>query len=197
MCLLLETLKVCDGSFQHSRFHQERIDRSQSAHFKEYTKVCLQDIAIPVSPPSDIIKCRLLYGTTHIRTEFTPYERKSIRRLRLIEANHLVYPFKYADRRAFDALLSGVGENEEVIIVKNGKITDTSFSNLAFLSGNSWITPATPLLLGTCRARLLHEGRITEGEIRPEDLHRFRQVSLINAMLDLGELNLPVLEIFR
>jgi 4-amino-4-deoxychorismate lyase len=74
---------------------------------------------------------------------------------------------------------------DEILIIKNGFVTDTSFSNIVFFDGIKWITPSTYLLNGTQRQQLLQQGAIIEEEIRPSDLKHFRFAKLINAMLDL------------
>ena len=80
-----------------------------------------------------------------------------------------------------------MGDCDEIIIVKNGLITDTSFTNLALFDGNRWLTPKPPLLLGPKRAQLLEAGIIEEAELTLEDLRKAEKVSLFNAMIDFGE----------
>ncbi|EHG98104.1 hypothetical protein HMPREF9441_04061, partial [Paraprevotella clara YIT 11840] len=43
-----------------------------------------------------------------------------------------------------------------------------------------------------CRQRLLKEGKIKEAPIHYTDIHHFEQIGFINAMLDIGELSLPI-----
>jgi 4-amino-4-deoxychorismate lyase len=73
---------------------------------------------------------------------------------------------------------------DDVIFIKNGYVTDASFANLVFFNGSSWITPATPLLRGTMRERLIHQGIITEQLITAENVLKMKSVKLINAMND-------------
>jgi 4-amino-4-deoxychorismate lyase len=72
-------------------------------------------------------------------------------------------------------------------MVQNGLITDTSISNLIFFDGKEWFTPANPILQGTCRDRLMAEGRLIAKEIRIDDLDLFIGCKLINAMRDPEE----------
>ena len=81
--------------------------------------------------------------------------------------------------------------------MKQGLLTDTSIANIALSDGTHWYTPAHPLLKGTKRAALLEEGILQEKDIRPEDLPSFSTVRLFNAMIDWGELELPVRNIIR
>jgi 4-amino-4-deoxychorismate lyase len=81
---------------------------------------------------------------------------------------------------------------DEVIIIKNGCVTDTSYTNICFFDGKEWLTPDTPLLQGTMRRYLLDKGVIREVRIRRKDIQYFKKVSLINAMMELGEIIIPI-----
>lgn len=74
--------------------------------------------------------------------------------------------------------------------MKNGLLTDTSFTNVAVFDGERWLTPKHPLLLGTKRASLLERQVIKEADISVETLMNAQKVSLINAMIDLGEIEI-------
>ena len=80
------------------------------------------------------------------------------------------------------------GEADEVVIIRNGLLTDTSYSNIALFDGRHWVTPRQPLLRGTMRQSLLDAGVLTEQDIKAEDWSSYRRVSLINAMMPLGRL---------
>ena len=67
---------------------------------------------------------------------------------------------------------------DDILIVKQGFITDTSYSNVLFYNGKEWLTPTHPLLKGTQRASLLDQEIIRVAEIRLEDLHHFKKVTL-------------------
>ncbi|WP_333578016.1 aminotransferase class IV, partial [Leyella stercorea] len=81
--------------------------------------------------------------------------------------------------------------------VKNGLLTDTSFTNVAVFDGERWLTPKYPLLLGTKRASLLERQVIKEADISVETLMNAQKVSLINAMIDLGEIEISIANIIR
>ena len=53
-----------------------------------------------------------------------------------------------------------------VNFVKNGRLTDTSYSNIALFDGNRWVTPAHPLLKGTMRQSLIDKGLLKEKGIK-------------------------------
>jgi len=168
------------------------MDRSMDAHFPGFKPLNISVIKIPDNCSPGIFKCRLLYDTKIRNIEFLPYSIKPIRSIRLVNADNLEYPYKYADRSGFEQLQKENPDVDEIILIKNGNITDTSYSNLAFLSGHKWFTPSEPLLNGTCRRRLIHHGVLTPIRISSNDLTKFSHVSLINAMLDLSDILLPV-----
>ena len=82
-------------------------------------------------------------------------------------------------------LLLQKGDADEIIIVKNGRLTDTSYSNIALFDGNRWVTPAHPLLKGTMRQSLIDKGLLEEKDIMAEDFPKYLEVRLINAMMPL------------
>ena len=82
-------------------------------------------------------------------------------------------------------LLFSQKENcDEILIVKNGLLCDTSIANIALFDGRKWMTPKTPLLEGTTRQRLLESGFLTVKDIAVEDLKMYSQMALMNAMID-------------
>ena len=96
---------------------------------------------------------------------------REIRSLRLVAADdELDYHLKYADRSALARLLQRRDDCDEILIVRDGAITDTSYSNVAFFDGRKYVTPDTFLLNGTRRQYLLGTGVLTERRITPSDL---------------------------
>ncbi|HET6559925.1 MAG TPA: aminotransferase class IV, partial [Prolixibacteraceae bacterium] len=85
------------------------------------------------------------------------------------------------------------GECDDIIIIKNGYVTDSFTANLLFFDGGRWFTPTTPLLKGTKRQWLLEKGFIVEKEIREENIPAYSKVGLVNAMIEMEEM--PVVDI--
>ncbi len=71
------------------------------------------------------------------------------------------------------------------IFVREGLITDTSFTNIVLKIGGELITPQKALLKGVMREQLLAEGIIKCGDLTVEDLSNCEAIYLINAMLPL------------
>ncbi|MFN7115696.1 MAG: aminotransferase class IV [Saprospiraceae bacterium] len=189
----LETIKVQNGKLYNVSYHNARLNRTRRMLFNSQYDIDLHNIiAIPDNLSENIYKCRVIYDIDIINIEFTPYQIKPIHSLQLIEANELDYSYKYLDRNVFTELLQHTTA-DDILIVKNGFLTDTSYANVVFWDGNQWLTPATPLLPGTKRQYLLDIELIKSSPLRPADLHRFSQARLINALLDLD--NGPIIPI--
>lgn len=123
-------------------------------------------------------------GITLVRAD--EYRMRAISSLRLVTCDDIDYAYKSADRSRLEQLLGQRGNADEIIIVRNGLLTDTSYSNIALFDGTMWVTPKTPLLKGTMRQAMLDKGLLVERDITPEYCWSCREVSLINAMMPLG-----------
>lgn len=183
MSLLLETIRCENGELQNLPFHQARMNASVKILFETENRIRLAEIAVPALNPQGLYKCRVVYGKSIESVEFQPYRLPDIRSLQLVTDDHIEYSFKYADRSSLRKLLENKGDCDEILIVKNGLVTDTSFSNIIFFDGDKWLTPARPLLRGTQREKLLTGKKVFPAEIRPADLLQFQQARLINSMI--------------
>ncbi len=188
MCRLLEAIKVKNRILQNIEYHNERLNRTRHKLFGKKDFIDLGEIIkIPEDLPPGIFKCRIVYDIEILSIEFQLYNPKPIRRLKIVECNDIDYEYKYADRTLLNKLLKEKGNADDILIVKNGFITDTSFSNIIFFDGQKWVTPSTPLLKGTKREKLLNEGKIFEIPIMKSDLKKFHYAKVINAMLDMED----------
>ncbi|WP_296824298.1 aminotransferase class IV [Sulfurovum sp.] len=186
MPLLLETIKIEDGDIHDLSYHQTRCDRSRHELFGSIDTLDL--LSAIQAPTKGIYRCRILYNENIHSIDYLPYTAKEIHTLKVIPSN-IVYDYKYANREALDTLLQMHSDVDEVIIEKEGYLTDTTIANIAFYNGKQWITPARPLLEGTMRAKLLEEGFLHKKEIKKEDLKTYTHVALMNAMLGFKILN--------
>ena len=184
--LLLETIKVEGGEVCNLPYHQARMDRSRKALFHTEDVLSLSRIIAP--PTQGLYRCRICYDTTVHSVEYLPYTPKEVASLRIVPAE-IEYAYKYADRKAFGSLLKAHNDVDEIIIEKEGLLTDTTIANIAFYDGKRWITPAKPLLKGTMRAKLLDEGLLQTADITREMLSGYTHVALINAMIGFKILN--------
>ena len=188
-----ETLKIEDGKVCHIEWHQKRYERTLK-RFSAKKGYTLKELIMPPKK-SGIFRCKLIYTPKNIEDiSYTPYQKRTISSLKLIEAD-IDYDYKYLDRSVLDALFAQKGECDDVLIVKNGLLSDTSIANIAFFEGNRWLTPKKPLLAGTSRARHIAGGRVEEADITPAMLKRFSKVALLNAMIDFDIM--PIKELLK
>lgn len=191
--LLLESLRLEGGTLSNVEGHNRRLNASRKELFGSTDSWDLREIVrIPPEFSNGLYKCRVLYSRNIEKVEFIPYVKKTILRLRIVYSDTIDYHLKFSDRSGLEMLRNLAGPEEDIIIVKNGLVTDASSSNLVFDTGNGLLTPASPLLRGTRRELLLSQGDIRPGDIGPGDIGTFRSIHLINAMLDLGEAVLNV-----
>lgn len=177
-----ETIKAIEGKVLNLSYHQARYESvlnyfgiSKSQNLKDFIQL----------PKNGLYKCRLTYDVyNNIEVTYQVYKKREISSLKIVYDDSIEYSMKYANRDKLDKLFALRGECDDILIVKNSLITDTSIANIAFFDGSRWITPALPLLRGTTRERLLREGKIFEEEIVVNDLEKFSQVALMNAMID-------------
>ena len=192
--MLLESIRICRNEPQNLRWHEHRLNESRKKLLGSTLAPLRLSGLIDTSglDPAVVYKARLLVKMEVEKVEFVPYQKKSVRSLQLVEAADLRYDHKFADRAPIDLLVAAKGEADDILITSKGRVTDTSYANVCFWDGTGWLTPANPLLPGTKRALLLEKGLIRTREICTSDLAFFEKVSLINSMLDPGEVELPV-----
>jgi len=187
MYRLLESIRCENGELQNLPYHQARMNASVEALSGKANSIMLGEIKVPEHCRQGLFKCRVIYGKTLESVEFLPYQRRVINTLKVVDANEagneIDYSCKFADRAIFHRLLEKSANCDDVLIVKNGLLTDTSYTNILFFDGRLWLTPALPLLQGTQRAKLLAEEKIVTAAIRPADIAHFQKARLINAMM--------------
>ena len=189
----IESLRVVDGHICNLAYHQQRMNKTRLEVFGQPTPLLLNDVFKGIKAPSGLAKLRFVYDEAGIPDiSCTPYTRKNIHSLRLVTADDIDYRYKSVDRSALNQLKEKQGECDDILIIRNNHITDTSYTNVALYDGKQWFTPSTPLLRGTMRQSLLDKGLLQERELLVSDLPNYKQISLFNAMMELGEVVLPV-----
>ena len=177
-----ETIKCKDQEIFNLDYHKKRMARTVSINFnlEEYIYI-LSD---------HLVKCKIVYDKNGIiDILYSPYEERSIKSFKLIKGDKIEYPHKSTDRKEIDNLYKKRDEADEIIIIKNGLVTDTSIANIAIEDNGQWYTPRLPLLLGTTRERYLDKGILKEKDITPEMLKSSKKIALLNAMVDFKVLD--------
>lgn len=189
MSRLLESIKVYNKRLYNIEHHNVRMNNSRAELFNTREQIDLSKIiSLPDDLSNELYKCRVIYSEEIISVEFQRYKEKKITSLQLVRDDDIIYTHKYEDRTEIEKHLSAA-KADEILIIKNGFVTDTSYSNVVFFDGTKYFTPSSPLLKGTKRAKLIADGTIQEEEIRLNDIQKFKFVYLVNALLDLKEVN--------
>ncbi|MEG0927799.1 MULTISPECIES: aminotransferase class IV [Chryseobacterium] len=188
MSQFIESIKVEDQEIFLLELHQKRVNQTFSNFGKE-DSIDLSKIYKNLQHDEDgLFKLRVSYDLDkRIRTQMIPYAIPEIHDFQLVENNSFDYSFKFEDRKELDKMKMK-SKAEEIIIVKNNHITDTSFSNLLFLKGKEWFTPTTYLLNGVQRQHLLKQKKIKEAEITLQNIKQFSHFQLINALNDFDDM---------
>ena len=193
---LLETVRFENGVFANVDYHIYRMIRSAKNCLKSGLKFDPFEIfQIAGNEPGEgLFKFRVLYNGDTFKTGFVKYSLPNIKTLKPVEAGNIDYHCKFSDRTALTRLASEKGDADDVLILKNGVVTDTSFANIIFFDGKNWLTPKTPLLKGTQRAYLLDKGVINTALIKSDDLKSFEKGRIINAMIRFeDEINVKII----
>ena len=186
--LFIEVLKVKDGLFIDPQPHVDRIFRTTLDIFADPLSVQMENNMIPVDLRTGVVKCRIVYGREIVSIDFEAYKMRTVQSLALIENDNINYSYKYLDRNKINELFSMRGDSDDILIVKNSRVTDTSYSNVVFKdSDGALYTPKSTLLAGTKRRKLLEAGIIYEKEIYLKDIKSYVGVYLINAMIDIED----------
>jgi len=182
----LETIKSVDGEIFNLSYHQKRYESVLNSLGIEKTEN-LSDYINP--PPFGVYRCRLVYSIDTISVSYHEYKKRDISSLKLIFNNDIDYSVKFENRDELNALYAQRGECDDILIIKDLLVCDTSIANIAFYKEGEWITPKKPLLKGTTRARLIDEGRLKEADIMVQDIRSFSKIALLNAMIDFDVLD--------
>lgn len=191
MYRFIETIRVEDGTVRCLEDHERRMNATRRHFWPEEPPLRLADYVSPEPLPGRR-RCRVLYGRQVVRVEYFAYQPRLVRSLKCVDASDVDYAYKYAGREALDAAFAQRDGADEVLLVRDGLLTDTSIANVALWDGREWHTPERPLLEGTHRARLLRAGILKPCPIPLDGLARYQHIVLFNAMLDFGEVQLPV-----
>lgn len=179
-----ETFKLLNGELCHVEFHLERVRKTQAVFFRDANFRVSELYDALTDYPEGLFKVRVDYDSriTGIRADL--YEVKPHRKLRLVEAGDFDYSYKFADRGFFRETLDRHPDCDDILFLKDGYLTDTTYCNIALFTGEEWVTPSSFLLPGTKRAALIHSGLLHEASVSLQDLASFEAIAFINAMRD-------------
>lgn len=192
----IESIKLLNGQFYNLPQHEERRRKTLLHYFgMEPQRTLSQILKLELIPFNGLYKCRVVYHEDGQYVDFVPYTAKKISSLRIVRDDSINYPYKCEDRKRLNELFEMRGACDDVIIIKNGWITDASYANVVFKRGSEWITPKRYLLNGTMRQQLIKDNIIGEEEIQEEDIYKFESVKLVNSMLGFEGVEIPIANI--
>lgn len=187
MCRFIESILFENGEMPLLQEHEIRFRSTQLKAFGKIVHPALERIISKekISPKKDIVyKCRVVYNAESTEVSFIPYQKKIITHLFIKTDDTIDYSLKYENRSALSTLSEGLDTGGEILIVKKGFLTDTSFTNIALSDGMQWFTPDTPLLHGVQRNFLLKNKIISEKRILLKEVLHFSKIRLFNALVN-------------
>ena len=181
----IETLLITN-EIKNLKYHNQRMNKTRK-YFYNLDEIDLKDY-IKIIPNKRV---RVVYDKDILKVEYFDLKPREFKNFKIVYSD-IDYEYKYENREKLNSLK--VDGYDEVIIVKNGFITDTTISNLAFFDGKEWHTPKNPLLKGTKRAELLEKGFLKEKDIKIEHLKNYQKFAMMNAIIGFYEIEIERIE---
>ena len=173
-----ETIKCENYDVFNLHYHNKRVSQTIAKN------IDLNEYIYPLS--KELLKCKVIYNEVEIKeVTYSKYVKRDIHSFQLVYSDEVEYLKKNVNRREIDNLFNRRKDSDEIIIVKDGLITDTSIANIAIFDGTNWLTPKKPLLYGTTRDRLLEEKHIIQTDISVEILLSAKKIALLNSMIGM------------
>lgn len=177
-----ETIKVLDAKHLNVEYHQKRYENTLKIFgITKYEKL----ESFFKAPSSGLYRCKIIYDFDGIKNiEYFKYKKREINSLKLINCDDINYSFKSTNRDEINSLFEQKDNADDILIVKNGYITDTSIANIALHKDGIWYTPKNPLLAGVTRSRYIDDSKLVLKDISVDELGSFSKIALLNAMID-------------
>ena len=191
MSRLIESIQVLNGQLINWSFHVERIRLSLIHLYGSLPTFNFDAMKKEAMLQKGKVKLRICYDDNSYSYDFQKYQLKQIRSLQVIHDNDIDYSFKFENREKLDVIYNRRNDADDILIIKNGQITDSYYCNVALLKNGLWFTPLNPLLKGTKRNYLIRSTIIRPKQIHVEDLHNYSSICLFNALIDFRSVVLP------
>lgn len=176
--MYFETIKCDDFEVFNLKYHNKRISRTIGIN------IYLNEYIYP--PSNELLKAKVIYSCEGVEEIlFSKYKKREIKSFKIVYDDNIIYDKKSTNRKHLDRLFEQKEEADEIIIIKNDLLSDTSIANIAIFDGSTWITPKKPLLEGTTRAKLLENGEMFEKDISLKMLKEAKKIALLNAMIGM------------
>ena len=129
MCRFIETIRIEGGKVWNLSYHNARMNTTRKRVWGNCPALSLEDILKP-EPWQERTRCRVVYGENIEEVVYIPYTIRQVSSLKLVPCDDIAYELKSADRSMLNKLFALRGEKDDILIVKNGRITDTSIANV-------------------------------------------------------------------
>ncbi|MDP4755431.1 MAG: aminotransferase class IV [Flavobacteriaceae bacterium] len=178
-----ESIRLLNGIAPDLNYHQARVNRTISDH--RGAPIDLELLMQQEKQPAQgLHKWRVSYNTQgDTKSVIQVYTAHHPSKIKLMDADHIIYRYKYENREAIHQLLSKSGASD-IFMIRKGLLTDASYANLAFFNGAEWHTPKTPMLEGTQRAKFIEQAVLIEKDIYVDQLSQYQSFKRINAMMN-------------
>ncbi|MDG2396320.1 MAG: aminotransferase class IV [Flavobacteriaceae bacterium] len=185
---LFESIRIKDGKGFLLEYHQLRMDFSYKKYYNKKNPwrldFILKSLKVPIK---GIYKLRIKYSELFYKCDFVKYKCLKIHSLKCIDIGDYEYSLKYVDRAFIEKKYKMKSEYDDILMIRNGFITDTSYCNIILSDGSNWFTPENPLLKGIQRENLLNKNKIFEREIRKSEIYLYREFVLVNSMIKFDD----------
>ena len=172
-----ESIKCLDKKAFYLKYHEKRIFDTVKLRIDLSKIIKLKN--------SNLIKCKIVYSENEILDiTYDNYIIKNTKQFKIVYDDNISYKYKSTNRENIDLLLKQKNNKDEIIIVKNKLISDTSIANIAVYYKDEWLSPKKPLLNGTTIQRLVKEKKIKQADINIEMLKKATKIATLNAMID-------------
>ena len=180
----IETILITN-KIENLDLHNKRMNNTRYIFFKE-KPIDLKEY-IKIVPNKRV---RVTYDKKIKKIEYFDLVKREFKKFKIVHSN-IDYSYKFANRNMLNRLKDK--SVDEIIIVKNGFVTDTTISNLAFFDGKNWITPKNPLLKGTKREELLNKKFLIQKNIKVDEVKNFKKFAMINAIIGFLEIDIKAI----
>ncbi len=185
MSLFFESIKILDGKIYNLKYHNQRVKKTLHDIYHVDKDIELDDFI--KAPTKGLYKCKVVYSKTLQNISYSTYHPKEFKSFKLINSN-IEYNYKSVNRDQIDNLFAKRENCDDIIIIQDNLIKDTSIANIALFDGLKWFTPKTPLLKGTQRDKLLEEKIVFEKDLKLKDLEKSTKFAIINAMIGFKQI---------
>ena len=130
MYQFIETIRIERGVVYNLDYHTERMNQTRAVFWPDEPPLNLSESLQPIMNV-EMIKCRVVYSRWIEEILYTPYQIRPVHSLQIVHSDNIDYTYKSTDRSAINELYMHKREQDEILITRNGLLTDTSIANIA------------------------------------------------------------------